>query len=183
MNCYGAKDLARAFRTVRKNTIEIANEIPEEQYGFRPAEECRSVAEILVHIAVMPRSAELIHWTEHRSSLVGFDFFSMMGKLRAELAVPRTKAEILDLLHAEGEKFAALLEGVSDDFLAEQVQYPEGMHPPVKSRFEMLSGVKEHEMHHRGQLMLIERLLGITPHMTRQMQERIASMQAAAAGR
>jgi len=28
----------------------------------------------------------------------------------------------------------------------------------------MLLGTKEHEMHHRGQLMLIERLLGITPH-------------------
>jgi uncharacterized damage-inducible protein DinB len=45
----------------------------------------------------------------------------------------------------------------------------------------MLIGVKEHEMHHRGQLMLIERLLGIVPHLTRQMEARIASMQAAKA--
>jgi hypothetical protein len=29
--------------------------------------------------------------------------------------------------------------------------------------------------------MLIERMLGITPHLTRQMQERIAAMQAAKA--
>jgi uncharacterized damage-inducible protein DinB len=36
-------------------------------------------------------------------------------------------------------------------------------------------------MHHRGQLMLIERLLGITPHLTRENQARRASMQAAAA--
>jgi uncharacterized damage-inducible protein DinB len=27
--------------------------------------------------------------------------------------------------------------------------------------------MKEHEMHHRGQLMLIERMLGIVPHLTR----------------
>ena len=32
-------------------------------------------------------------------------------------------------------------------------------------------------MHHRGQLMLVERMLGITPHLTRQMQERMAAMQ------
>jgi hypothetical protein len=32
-------------------------------------------------------------------------------------------------------------------------------------------------MHHRGQLMLIERILGIVPHLTRQMQERMAQMQ------
>ena len=36
----------------------------------------------------------------------------------------------------------------------------------------MILSVKEHEMHHRGQLMLIERILGITPHLTRRMQER-----------
>jgi hypothetical protein len=29
MMCYGAKDLARAYRTVRENTIKIAEEIPD----------------------------------------------------------------------------------------------------------------------------------------------------------
>jgi hypothetical protein len=41
----------------------------------------------------------------------------------------------------------------------------------------MLLGVKEHEMHHRAQLMLVERMLGITPHLTRRNQERMAAMQ------
>ena len=49
----------------------------------------------------------------------------------------------------------------------------------MKSRFEMLIAPKEHEMHHRGQLMVVERMLGITPHLTRQMEERIAAMQSA----
>jgi uncharacterized damage-inducible protein DinB len=52
------------------------------------------------------------------------------------------------------------------------------MMPPSKSRFEMLLSAKEHEMHHRGQLMLMERLLGIVPHLTREMQARIATVQA-----
>jgi uncharacterized damage-inducible protein DinB len=39
----------------------------------------------------------------------------------------------------------------------------------------MLLSTKEHEMHHRGQLMLVERMLGITPHLTRQMEERMAA--------
>ena len=46
---------------------------------------------------------------------------------------------------------------------------------PPKTRFEMLLSTKEHEMHHRGQLMLVERMLGITPHLTRQMEERMAA--------
>jgi uncharacterized damage-inducible protein DinB len=183
MTYYGAKELARSFRTVRENTIRIAEDIPEERYGFRPAEGCRSVAETLVHIAVMTRVPEQIHAIEHRSTLVDFDFFGVMGKLQAEAKEPRTKAQILELLRTEGEKYTRILEGASEDFLAEMVEYPAGMEPRLKSRFEMLTAPKEHEMHHRGQLMVIERLLGITPHLTRQMQERIASMQSAQAAR
>jgi uncharacterized damage-inducible protein DinB len=56
-----------------------------------------------------------------------------------------------------------------------------GGQPPLKSRFEMLLSAKEHEMHHRGQLMLIERMIGIVPHLTRDFQERVARMQAAQA--
>jgi uncharacterized damage-inducible protein DinB len=51
-----------------------------------------------------------------------------------------------------------------------------GMTPAAKSRFEMILSVKEHEMHHRAQLILIERMLGIVPHLTRQMQARMATV-------
>jgi uncharacterized damage-inducible protein DinB len=181
MTYYGAEELARSFRTVRNNTIQTAEEIPEEKYGFRPAEGCRSIAETLVHIAVLTRVPEQIHVVEHRSTLVGFDFFGLRNQLQAETTVPRTKAQLLELLRTEGEKFAKILEGASETFLGEQVEYPEGMQPRVKSRFEMLIALKEHEMHHRGQLMVIQRMLGITPHLTRQMEERIAAMRAAKA--
>jgi uncharacterized damage-inducible protein DinB len=35
-------------------------------------------------------------------------------------------------------------------------------------------------MHHRGQLMTIVRMIGQVPHLTRQMQERMAQLQATA---
>jgi uncharacterized damage-inducible protein DinB len=31
----------------------------------------------------------------------------------------------------------------------------------------MILGTREHEMHHLGQLTVIERMLGIIPHLTR----------------
>ncbi|MGA3024610.1 MAG: hypothetical protein ABSF98_07565 [Bryobacteraceae bacterium] len=85
------------------------------------------------------------------------------------------------MLTERGENFASQVEALSDDFLAETVSTPPGGQPPSRSRFEMLIGSKEHEMHHRGQLMLIERMLGVTPHLTRDMQARMAAMQAAKA--
>ncbi len=181
MTYYGPKELAASFLTVRNNTVKLAEEIPEDQYGFRPTPECRSVAETLVHIAVAPRLQQQIQFLEHRSTLVGFDFFAALGSLIAEEKTPRTKAQIIELLRTEGDKYAKQLEGVTEGLLAETVQYPEGMQPPTKSRFEMLIAPKEHEMHHRGQLMVAQRLLGLTPHLTRQMNERIAAMKAAAA--
>lgn len=180
MNYYGAKELAAWFRTVRENTLQIAEEIPEDKYGFRPAEGTKSVAELLAHIALGWKFQEQINFVQKCTTLEGFDFFALMGPLMAEQAKPRTKAELLALLKSEGEKFATGLEGLSDDFLGQSVIMPAGAEPASRTRFDMLASVKEHEMHHRGQLMLIERMLGITPHLTRRMNERIAAMQAAA---
>jgi uncharacterized damage-inducible protein DinB len=179
MTYYGSKELAAAFRTVRKNTITIAQEIPEEQYGFAAAPGSRTVAQTLVHIAVAPRFPQQVHFVERRSTMEGFDFFGLMGLMKAEEETPRGKQAIIDLLQVEGDRFASLLESASEEFLAESVSFPAAMQAPPKSRFEMLMGPKEHEMHHRAQLMVVERMLGITPHLTRQMQERIAGMQAA----
>jgi uncharacterized damage-inducible protein DinB len=162
---------------VRKNTIVIAEEIPEQHHGFRAAPDTRTVAQILLHIALRPRLGEQIHFIERRTSLDGFDFFGLMRALTAEEEVERSKAEVVDMLSASGDKFARSLEELSEDFLSQRVAYPLGMIPASKSRFEMLMSVKEHEMHHRGQLMLIERMLSIVPHLTRQMQNQIAAAQ------
>jgi uncharacterized damage-inducible protein DinB len=178
MSSYGGKDLASAFRTVRKNTIQVAEDIPESQYGHVAAPECRAVARMLTHIAIAPRMFEEVH-KKGLTTLVGFDFFGMMDKFNAEEIKPRSKAEIVGLLRSEGDRFAAWLETVTPEILGEMVTEPDGK--TQKSRFERLLGVKEHEMHHRAQLMLIERQLGIVPHVTRQFNERVAAMRAAKA--
>lgn len=171
---YGPKELAESFRIVRKNTMTIAQEIPEEKYGFRPAPATRSVGELLAHISLAYSFQYQVHAREHRSSLEGFDFPSLIERLTAEEKTPRSKDQVLEMLRSSGEKWAGWLEGVTESFLAERVEMRPGMIPPSKSRFEMVLSVKEHEMHHRGQLMLIERMVGIVPHLTREMQARMA---------
>jgi uncharacterized damage-inducible protein DinB len=176
MTYYGAKDLAASFRTVRKNTIQIAEDIPEDKYSFSPAPGVRTVASTLAHIAMLPRFNRLL---ADRTSLEGFDAPKFFGEAAAEESKPRTKAEIVQWLRDSGEDFAGWLETQPEDFLAQHFVFPTGAQPPSRSRFDLAMSVKEHEMHHRGQLMLIERMLGITPHLTRQAKERMAAMQAA----
>lgn len=175
MSCYGGKEMAAAFRTVRKNTIQIAEDIPEDKYDFVPAPGVKTVAKQLAHIATVTRL-----WPEILkdgiTTLVGFDFLTLRERLQAEETKPRTKAELLEYLRTDGEKFAAWLETLNEEFLA--VGVIDGDGKTVKTRFERVLGAKEHEMHHRGQLMLIERQLGITPHLTRQGEERMKQLRA-----
>ena len=175
MNYYGGKELASSFRTVRKNTLAIAQDIPEEKYSFRPTPETRSVGELLAHIALAQTFQQKIHAEERRTTMAGFDFPSLMQRMAAEEKTPRTKQQVIELLNTNGEVWAKWLEGLDDNFLAEVITMPPGGTPPSRTRFDMILSVKEHEMHHRGQLMVIERLIGIVPHLTRHMQERMAA--------
>ena len=177
---YGAKQLADSMRTVRKNTLRIAEEIPEEKYGFKATPETKSVGQLLAHVALTHRFHQQVHAVERRRAIEGFDFPAFMQRVSAEEQMPRSKAEVIALLRSEGEAWATWVEGLSEEFLAEQVTMSPGMEPATKSRFEMLLSPKEHEMHHRGQLMLIQRMVRIVLHLTRAFQAR---MPAAAAGR
>ena len=179
MTYYGGKELAASFRTVRKNTIQTAEDIPENKYDFRAAPDTRSIGQTLVHIALIPAFAFHVHGNK-MDDLSKVNFPEFTQKVRAEEAMPRNKAQIVAFLKSEGERFASFLEGLSESFLAEKVAMPPGADPPSKSRFEMLLSAKEHEMHHRAQLMMLQRMVGIMPHLTRQMQERMAQQAARA---
>jgi uncharacterized damage-inducible protein DinB len=176
MTYYGAKELAESFRTVRKNTIQVAQDIPADKYGFAAAEGTRTVEKLLTHIAISSRFPIEFHVND-RTSFEGFDFPAFFAKIMEDEAKPRTKDEVIALLKASGEVWAGFLEKATEQSLAGQITLPPGAVPQVKSRFEMILSVKEHEMHHRAQLMAIERMLGIVPHLTRDMEARFAQSQ------
>ena len=173
MTHYGGKDLARSFRQVRGNTIQIAEDIPGDKYGFQASPDTRSIGATLVHIAVSTGFQDYIQRNKV-TDLKDVNFMELFQKFSAEEAKARTKTETIAYLKSQGEAFASFLEGLSDEFLAEPVAMPPGAEPATKTRFEMLLSPKEHEMHHRGQLMLLQRMIGQVPHLTRQMQERMA---------
>ncbi len=168
MQNYGAKQMADSWRTVRKNTVQLAEDIPADQYEFRATPDTMTVASMLAHIATGPFWAEQVHFVEKKHELSIPDFHRYFGAAGAMAAALTTKDQIVDALIAGGESFALHLEAMTDEQLDELVALPNAS----KSRMEMLLGVKEHEMHHRAQLMLVQRLLGIVPHLTRARQQR-----------
>jgi uncharacterized protein YndB with AHSA1/START domain/uncharacterized damage-inducible protein DinB len=160
---YGVRQLVDSMRAVRSNTIGMADDIPESKYDYRPTAVSRSIAETLVHIAWLSTSDWILHEEEHLHTLEGFDFPALLEKSEVEEKRPRSKAEILELLRTEGERQARWLEQLPEAFLAERVQLPGG---GSVSRFEMLLATKEHELQHRAQLTVIDRLIGVVPRFT-----------------
>jgi hypothetical protein len=53
MNYDGPKQLADSTRSLHRHTVTIAEDIPEERYGFRLSAESRSVRETLCTVSIM----------------------------------------------------------------------------------------------------------------------------------
>jgi uncharacterized damage-inducible protein DinB len=154
----------------------VAEDIPEDKYSYRATPDTMSVSEILAHLATTPHWAQQCFYIEKKTQVAMEDFGRWMGEATAKSKALTSKAAIIEALKTSGEEFAKLIESTTETQLAQVVTNPGGS----KSTFEMLLGIKEHEMHHRAQLFLIERMVGIVPHLTRARMERMAQQQAGA---
>src|SRR6267154_1538265 len=90
------------MRVVRRNTIVIADDIPEAQYDYRPAPDSRSVSETLLHMASMTLFDFHIHEEQELTSMEGFDLRGFFAGLPTNEKGSLPKAEIVAVLRAEG---------------------------------------------------------------------------------
>src|SRR5579863_5293467 len=172
MTYYSSADLANAFRTVRKNTLLVAHDIPADKYHYRATPDTRTVLETLAHMTANTRWVHRLHGIDKVSAMTRELFPTYINESNAYADTLTTKDAVVAALERDGETFASWLGSLSEATLAEHVTFAPPLQPAFKTRFEMLLGVKEHEMHHRAQLMLIERLVGVVPHLTRARQAR-----------
>jgi len=110
----------------------------------------------------------------------GFDFREFFAGVPTNEKSAPPKADIVAALQDGGDRWCDWVERLPEAQAVEFVTRG-GAGPGDKSRFEMLIGSKEHEIHHRAQLMVIERLLGIVPHLTRNRQRPQQSAQGSTA--
>ena len=110
MTHYGGKDLARSFRQVRGNTIQTAEDIPEDKYGSQASPDTRSIGETLVHIAVSTGAQDYIQRNKV-TDLKDVNFMELFQKFSAEEAKPRTKEETIAYLNITGRGFRVVTRG------------------------------------------------------------------------
>ena len=140
-------DLLRAVDTARGRTARLAALIPESALDWAPAPGAYTCADIVRHLAATERYMFVEIAVGGASRYPGHDRRLAYGK-EGVLAY-------LDTLH---EQSMILLRTLDEDALERRVTTPTGAQIPTWRWLQLMT---EHESHHRGQLYLMLRLLGV----------------------
>jgi len=140
-------DLLRAVDTARARTARLAALVPESSLDWAPAPGAYTCADMLRHLAATERFTFVEIAMGGRSRYPGHDRRLAYGK-EGVLAY-------LDTMH---EQSMALLRTLDEAALERLVTTPTGAQIPTWRWLQLMT---EHEAHHRGQLYLMLRLLGV----------------------
>jgi len=144
-----AHDLFRQWETVRTGLYEALDKLTDEQLGFTPREELRSIGEIAGHMAGTEE-----HWLRYymRNQWVPEDGPQYgLAQCPTVSALKAALAEVHD-------RTLAWLPTLSATDLDQVAKLPWGGQASVGW---CLWHVLEHEIHHRGELYLMLGLLGL----------------------
>ncbi len=163
------KIILDSFQAVRKNTIQIAHDIPAEKYSFTPAEGVPSVLELFKDIL---RITEFMVGVSLKEEPVVITSESRDETFRRIITFNpdeiTNKDEVIAALEKSILGIVERLESADEDFLHSTVVAPD---KATKVRLWIAQCAKEQEMVIRAKLLLIERMLGIVPHTTRRQIE------------
>ena len=132
-----------------ERTMSVLESLPEDQYDFRPDPENRSIGEMAWHLA---------EGEGFITSAVSAGTFDPGNSRLPELKRPRTIAELAPAFDKVHELAVARVRGLTQEQLGASITFPDGSEPPVSD--VLWTNVIFHNIHHRGQLMLLMRQAG-----------------------
>jgi uncharacterized damage-inducible protein DinB len=157
------------WKEVRAGLITELAQIPAEQFGFQATPESRSVAGIIRHIV----GAQELSTGELCRPDTDFTRVPFRELVERHAAVAHTggdKEELIGSLRSTMESVEVALRAFGEEALREKVQYGKMM-----SKLDVLYLYITHEMYHRGQITVYERLMQIEPAATAKVRELLAA--------
>jgi uncharacterized damage-inducible protein DinB len=151
-----------AWGYTRSGVIDELENIPPEQFGFRPTPQSRTVAELAQHIveSALMAIGELNRPDGSFQRLSYTEFIEEYAGTRAHTT---DKAALLQLLRDTlGEADRAFRKTGQAGLLRQIVQF----NGEPATRLTWLNHAIAHEEYHRGQLALYARLMGRVPALT-----------------
>ncbi len=148
----GAESMAPTLKSVwvkaKEYTMEFAQAMPADQYGFKPTKEVFSFADQLLHIAGSNS------W--FFSALKGEKPSMPEEELKSE---GKSKDDVLKILKESFSLGDAYIEGLTDTVANEELEV--GKNKIIK--WKLILFAVDHLSHHRGQMVVYLRLNGIKP--------------------
>jgi uncharacterized damage-inducible protein DinB len=158
------------WQDVRNGLIKEVELIPAEQMGFKPAPESRTAIELLHHIIEIQRVLAGEMCRDNTNFQRGFP--ALIADFSGSTKEATTKEAVLALLPSSLEESTAMIVSFGDENFEQGMTRFDGKQC---TKLEMLNFTVAHEMYHRGQLTVYERLLGIEPALTQLFRKMSAS--------
>jgi len=160
------ENIIESWKEVRSGLISEAEQIPADQFSFRAAPNTRSIKELLQHLVETQKflTGEICR---PDSNLMRGSFAEQIKVYAPGVRDVDDKDRLLNLLRAamdeSGEKLQA-----ADKEMANTMKRFDGKE---MTKLAFVSFAIAHEMYHRGQLTVYERLLGLEPVLTQRFRK------------
>ena len=161
--------LVDSWKECRNGLLQEAEQIPADQFSFRATGETRTVAELLRHV-VETQKVLVGEVCRAETNLTRQSFADHIKEYAPEAASATDKAALLELLRTSMDHTEASLRSNAGK-LNESMRRFDGKE---MSKLDMLNFIVSHEMYHRGQVTVYERLLNIEPALTQRFKKLFA---------
>ena len=153
--------LINRWKETRSGLLEEVALIPADKFAFKPADESRTIAELLQHIIQTQKvlSNELCR----PDTNLGKGFPALIKEHASGVDSINDKEGLTRALEQSMDEAASTIENFGDEPLKETTTRFDGR---AIQKIEFLNFIVAHEMYHRGQLTVYQRVLGIEPVMT-----------------
>jgi uncharacterized damage-inducible protein DinB len=160
------ENIIASWQEVRSGLIDEAAQIPADQFSFQAAPNTRSITQLLQHL-VESQKFLIGEACRPDTNLTRGSFGEQIKHYAPDVRNFDDKDGLLNLLRASMDESGAQLLGAGDE-LKNTMRRFDGKE---MTKLAFLSFAIAHEMYHRGQLTVYERLLGIEPALTRRFRK------------
>jgi uncharacterized damage-inducible protein DinB len=164
-----AETIIALWKDARGGLIKEVERIPEDQFSFRATPDTRSVAEVVQHV-ISTQKIIVGEACRPDTNLMRQSFAAHANEYAPGVSDVSDKNGLLELLRTSMDDAASRISSYGD--LNESMMGLAGQ-PLTKAAF--LTFGMSHEMYHRGQLTVFERLMNIEPALTEMFRRLTAS--------
>ena len=160
------EETIEAWEGTRDGVIAEAENIPPKQFDFRPAKESRSVSELVLHImeVSLMMAGEL---SREDTNLHRAPWPKLLAMYSKPIVGLKSKRELLSGLRSTLRDGVKAFRGAGELHMLQRIKRFDGK---LGTRLAWFNHGIAHENYHQGQLATYQRLIGVTPALTKMIE-------------